>query len=175
MRPNLMLAATLASTITAQTTTLKVFQAGVRTESLDALEGSVVNANADATTFAMQCKSDAPKASCQLQSAATITQGPSTFYMSGVYSLSAKNTQDIQTLIFDCVLTSSTKGGSCSTTVIDDIAISTKTLSTSTSSHFSFTSDQVHYQPLTVTAGVDKLNAPKATQADDVAAKNAGI
>lgn len=177
MRPALfsLLAAALATVVSADSTTISMFNAGEATLSLTSVRASIVGADADATTYALDCLSGAPETECALNSPITITEGPSTFTMSAVYSTKTAGVNAKATLVQDCEITSSTQGASCSVSV--GVEVSTRGLSTSTgtSTITSFASDDIYYQPMTVTAGVEKLNAPQATEKSDVAARNPGI
>ncbi|KAI9929728.1 hypothetical protein ASPWEDRAFT_28422 [Aspergillus wentii DTO 134E9] len=169
MQPIYLLLLALATAISAQTTTVQVFNAGETTIPLSGVEASVVGANAIATTFAMQCKDNAPTSLCDLDDPVTITAGPSTMTFSAVYTTKTLGVNVKLTLMNDCDVTSST-AASCSGSA--GIYGSTLGVSRSSSTTWktSYSSDDIYYQPLTVTAGVDKLNAPQATQTPDAAA-----
>ena len=154
-----------------------------------ALQASIVSANALATTIALQCKPDAWDALCTVnrpnQPTITITEGPSTFTMSAVYPTKTAGVRGVMTLVQDCNITSSTRGAGCSVSVrLDGSSASgsgsgsgsvsarggeTRT-ATSTSLQTRLREDEIYYRPLTVTAGVQALNAPEATQMPDAAA-----
>ena len=158
-----------------------------------ALQASIVSANALATTIALQCKPDAWDALCTVnrpnQPTITITEGPSTFTMSAVYPTKTAGVRGVMTLVQDCNITSSTRGAGCSVSVrLDGSSASasgsgsgsvsarggeTRT-ATSTSLQTRLREDEIYYRPLTVTAGVEALNAPEATQMPDAAAAGSG-
>ncbi|KAA8642002.1 hypothetical protein EYZ11_003963 [Aspergillus tanneri] len=165
----------LATSISAETTTIKAFNAGSTTLTLHSAQASIVNANSDATTYAMVCQSDAPYTVCALRSPVTITQGPSTYTMSAVYSTKTAGVKAKFTLVQDCDITSSTQGASCSVSLGMELTQRGISTSSATSAITSFSSDDIYYQPLTVTAGVSKLNAPQATKTPDVAPRHAVI
>ncbi|PLB44648.1 hypothetical protein P170DRAFT_468284 [Aspergillus steynii IBT 23096] len=170
-----LLSAALVAVVSADSTTVEMFNAGRETLNLNSVRASIIGANAEATTYAVNCQSGAPVTVCPLNSPITITEGPSTFTMSAVYSTKTLGVDAKATLVQDCDITSSTQRASCSVSV--GIEVSTRGLSTSTglSTVTSFASDDIYYQPMTVTAGAEKLNAPQATETSDVAARNTGI
>lgn len=168
-----LLLAALSATALAETTALKVFNAGETTLPLSGLEASVVGANALATTLALQCKDNANKSLCAIEDPITITEGPSTFTMSGVYSTKVNGVDATMTQIQDCDITSSTQSASCSISIRVEVSTGGRSTATSTSTEMNIGSDDIYYRPLTVTAGVDKLRAPEATQTPDAAAGGA--
>ncbi|PYI01078.1 hypothetical protein BO78DRAFT_401599, partial [Aspergillus sclerotiicarbonarius CBS 121057] len=94
----------------ASTTTVSLFNPGTTsTLPLTSLQASVIAANPTATTLAITCAT-----SCILPSPFTVTEGPSTFTMSAVYSITTEGVQEKITIIEDCVITGSTQGASCS-------------------------------------------------------------
>lgn len=169
-----LLAATFGSLVYAESTTVEMFNAGEATLSLNSVRASVVGANADATTYAVNCQSGAPVTVCPLNSPITITQGPSTFTMSAVYSTKTGGLDAHATMVQDCDITSS-KSASCSVSVGVEVTVRGHSTSTGTSTITSFASDDIYYRPMTVTAGADKLNAPQATEKPDAAVRNAGV
>ena len=102
--------------------------------------------------------------------------------MSAVYPTKSAGVDGVMTLVQGCNITSSTKGAGCSVDFTVDLSGSatgsggvtgagtgTKT-ATSTSLQTRLREDEIYYRPVTVTAGVEKLNAPEATQMPDAAA-----
>ncbi|KAH8433574.1 putative GPI anchored cell wall protein [Aspergillus melleus] len=170
-----LLAVALATVVSAESTTIEMFNAGEATLSLTSVRASIVGANADATTYAVDCQDGAPVTVCPLNSPITITEGPSTFTMSAVYSTKTRGADAKVTMVQDCDITSSTQGASCSVSVGMELTVRGQSTSTGTSTITSFASDDIYYQPMTVTAGAEKLNAPQATEKSDVAARNGGV
>ncbi|RHZ66710.1 putative GPI anchored cell wall protein [Aspergillus thermomutatus] len=158
MHSAFILLAGLAATVSAQTTEVQVFNAGPTTLPLHAVEASIVDANAVATTLAI--------------SPFTITQGPSTYTVSAVYSASAGGVEETYTVVQDCDITSSTQLAVCSMSArVEVSALGAKTFTTS-SATLTFSSHDIWYTPIVVTAGVEKLTASKATQTP---ASDAGV
>lgn len=96
--------------------------------------------------------------------------------MSAVYPTKSAGVDGVMTLVQGCNITSSTRGAGCSVDFTVDLSASgsgsgsgsvtgtgTKT-ATSTSLQTRLREDEIYYRPVTVTAGVEKLNAPEATQ-----------
>ena len=183
--------AALTTTLAQQSTVIQAFNGAHPQAPLpfSALQASIVSANALATTIALQCKPDAWDALCTINRhhsdppTITITEGPSTFTMSAVYSTKTGGVAGVMTLVQDCHITSSTRGAGCSVSVRLDGAIGSGSGSgsasgprtaTSTSLQTRLREDEIYYRPLTVTAGVEKLNAPEATQMPDAAAAGSG-
>ena len=172
---------TTLTTATAESTVIQAFNGpqSQPTLPISALQASIVSANALATTLALQCKPDAWDPLCTVKSnppTITITEGPSTFTMSAVYPTKSAGVDGVMTLVQGCNITSSTKGAGCSVDFTVDLSGSatgsggvtgagtgTKT-ATSTSLQTRLREDEIYYRPVTVTAGVEKLNAPEATQ-----------
>lgn len=172
---------TTLTTATAESTVIQAFNGpqSQPTLPLSALQASIVSANTLATTLALQCKPDAWDPLCTVKSnppTITITEGPSTFTMSAVYPTKSAGVDGVMTLVQGCNITSSTKGAGCSVDFTVDLSGSatgsggvtgagtgTKT-ATSTSLQTRLREDEIYYRPVTVTAGVEKLNAPEATQ-----------
>lgn len=101
---------------------------------------------------------------CALKSPVTVTKGPSTYTLSAVFSTQTNGVDAEMTLTQNCHITSSTQGASCSVSLGIEISGDGIATSMNTATATSFASDEIYYRPLTVTAGVDKLNRPQATQ-----------
>lgn len=189
-----LLLAALATTYAQESTVIQAFNGAHPQAPLpfSALQASIVSANALATTIALQCKPDAWDAFCTINPDSdsptiTITEGPSTFTMSAVYPTKSAGVDGVMTLVQDCNITSSTRGAGCSVSVrLDGSGVSgggsgsasasggkTRT-ATSTSLQTRLREDEIYYRPVTVTAGVENLNAPEATQMPDAAASGHG-
>ncbi|KAL1984544.1 hypothetical protein VTN96DRAFT_9044 [Rasamsonia emersonii] len=156
-------AAALTAVVSAQssTTTIQIFGAGPTQVPLNGVDASVVDANAAATTLALECTDEQL---CALKSPVTVTEGPSTYTLSAVFSTQTDGVDAEMTLMQNCHITSSTQGASCSVSLGIEISGDGISTSTNTATATSFASDEIYYRPLTVTAGVDKLNRPQATQ-----------
>ncbi|KAE8321014.1 hypothetical protein BDV39DRAFT_197984 [Aspergillus sergii] len=171
----LLLAASLSATLAADesTTVVQILNGHYNTLAFSDLRGSVVGGNAQATTYAVNCKEDS--SSCPLTKPITITQGPSTFTMSAVYTMTTMGAKGTGTIVQDCDITSSTATAVCS--VSFGVAAEYKGKSTSTSLATTATatgSAEVLYEPLTVTAGLGNFNkaGPTGATATGAAADN---
>jgi hypothetical protein len=169
--------AALAVAVSAQTTTeIQVFAAGPTdlpvTLSLDNMAGSIVGANAVATTVAVDCVTS--DSNCPITTPWTIIEGPSTFDMRLAMSTESEGLQIWVTITETCKITSLTSA-SCSNSV--DITGSLDGVGTSTNSaaHTTYTSDEIYYQTLTITGGVSILNQPQATQTPAAGAGRMGL
>lgn len=170
---------TIAATTTlAQTTLFPLFNAAPTTLPITGAQGSVVTADSSATTIAIQCiKGDDL---CRLNQPVTVTEGPSTHSMSAVFSTHTLALNGVATMIEDCIITSSTVGASCTVSLTLELTspAPTSTLTgsmTAASASVSTTSrswetscglHDIYYKPLTVTAGMEKLNVPTAEPTD---------
>ncbi|EAU34051.1 predicted protein [Aspergillus terreus NIH2624] len=167
---SLLLAGSLITTVAAETTEIQMFYPeGEVTFAPHSLQASIINANADATTYQVKCVDDSDV--CDLAVPATVTQGPSAFTMNAVVvtgTLGVKGTGTVQEA---CQITSSTQGASCSISL--GLEFNTLGISTSTSwtTATSIKGDDITYRAIPVTAGVNKLNSPQATESPGVAAR----
>lgn len=166
---SLLLAGSLITTVAAETTEIQMFYPdGEVTFAPHSLQASIINANAEATTYQVKCVDDSDV--CDLAVPATVTQGPSAFTMNAVVvtgTLGVKGTGTVQEA---CQITSSTQGASCSISL--GLEFNTLGISTSTSwtTATSIKGDDITYRAIPVTAGVNKLNSPQATESPGVAA-----
>ncbi|PWY92941.1 hypothetical protein BO70DRAFT_358072, partial [Aspergillus heteromorphus CBS 117.55] len=145
------------------TTTLQIFNGGDSTTiPIAGFSASIIAVDSTATTLAIDCGDSS--SSCALPSPITITEGPSTFTMSAVYATSTAGLDGTVTLIQDCEITSSTQGASCSVSMAVEVTYEGVSSSTATSTVTSLDGDEIYYQAVTATAGVEKLSAPKATE-----------
>ncbi|KAG2421218.1 hypothetical protein HFD88_000834 [Aspergillus terreus] len=166
---SLLLAGSLITTVAAETTEIQMFYPdGEVTFAPHSLQASIINANAEATTYQVKCVDDSD--ACDLAVPATVTQGPSAFTMNAVVvtgTLGVKGTGTVQEA---CQITSSTQGASCSISL--GLEFNTLGISTSTSwtTATSIKGDDITYRAIPVTAGVNKLNSPQATESPGVAA-----
>ncbi|RMJ25074.1 hypothetical protein PHISP_04057 [Aspergillus sp. HF37] len=161
----------------AQTTVLEIVQ--MEMPDIPALEGwspitsirgSIVDANALATTIAIECLPNATRCAGETQ---TITEGPSTYAKTMVVTLT--DPYDItMSASYDCQVSASSY-----MTCTDSITVSLDALGTETKTQTVITTtygpaDATH-RPLTITGGISKLHRPKATQTPTAAAGRPGI
>lgn len=170
-------AAALALTVSAQTTTeIQIFAAGPTnlpvSVNLDNVAGSIVAANALATTVAIDCLSDA--SDCVLTKPVTFIEGPSTFSMDMALSTLSEGVEIWVTVKEDCEIMALTSA-SCSNSVGITISADGESTSTHTAMQTTFASDEVFYQTLTITGGVSLLTMPQATETPTAAAGRMGM
>jgi hypothetical protein len=146
-------------------------QIALRLQNSD-IAGSIVNANALATTIAVECVSSA--SDCPLTMPWTLTEGPSTYHASLATSVQEAGVQYWITLEEDCTFGPSTTY-SCSESF--GVAVSANGVSSTTSTivHTVMTSPVISTETLKITGGVDKLNQPQATQTPTGAAGRVGM
>ncbi|PWY69191.1 hypothetical protein BO94DRAFT_477881 [Aspergillus sclerotioniger CBS 115572] len=118
------------------------------------MQASVVAANPTATTLAVTCAT-----SCILPSPFTITEGPSTFTLSAVYTISTQGVQEKITLVEDCAITGSTQGASCSVSYGVEATYKGVSTSTSYATVTQIPASEIFYEAIEVTGGVDKLDS----------------
>lgn len=181
----------LTATTFAETTLLSAFNAAQTTLPITGAQGSVVSANPSETIIAVQCIQGNQQ--CVLQQPVTLTEGPSTHAMSAVFSTESMALPGSATMIENCAITSSTISALCTVSLTLELspppqsstgdsmtASATVTGSMSTTSRTYETNwgmYDIYYKPLTVTAGVGKLNVPtpSATDAGAGVERNVGI
>ncbi|PYH90660.1 hypothetical protein BO71DRAFT_401991 [Aspergillus ellipticus CBS 707.79] len=170
-------AATTTTTTAASggTTTLNLFNGGETTLAISGMDASVVGVTSGLTTLAINCGTATTDTVCALHSPVTITEGPSTFTMSAVYATSTGDVEETITLVQDCAITSSTQAASCSISAGIHVTYEGMSSSTAVSTVTSLASSEIYYQPVTVTAGAEKLNQAKTTgDAGNAGAKGFG-
>ncbi|RHZ64498.1 hypothetical protein CDV55_104770 [Aspergillus turcosus] len=168
MHSPFILLAALAVTVSADTE-VQVFQPGPTTLPLRAVRASVVNANAVATTLAIYCEGNVyppnpPDGACAVCSPFTITQGPSTYSVSAVYSASAGGVEETHTVVQDCDITASTSLAACTLSAKVEVSVLGRITTTTSSATVTLHSGDIWYTPVLVTAGAEKLTASRATQ-----------
>lgn len=175
-------------TARAETTVLQTIRAGPTNLPFH-MVASVIDASTDLTTYALQCPSSAStEPFCPLPTPVTLTEGPSAASISIFSSVTSSGMHAAITVLQDCSLTSTSLTASPTATVsgsrsgpdsaldcfwsysLDMTASDGSSHTTNQASRTQLVGSQVSYAPLTVTAGVDKLRAPKATQTADAAA-----
>ncbi|PYH92651.1 hypothetical protein BO71DRAFT_278655, partial [Aspergillus ellipticus CBS 707.79] len=123
--------------------------------------GSIIDANADATTLVIACTA----ASCSIATPYTVTQGPSTFYMSQAVSSKTLGAGATVTITQDCKLTASnTATAVCKEWERAKISWDGKQTTTTASTVTTVTGTEIYSNTLVVTGGVEKLRAPRATE-----------
>lgn len=183
--PTLALAASTVTTITTapsttptstsdpSTTVISYFGASytfsdIPVRSSTSYAASVISINALATTYQINCLPSAPTSDCTLATPLTLIAGPNTFSFKEPFTVSAevagvtvteKGVEDIA-----CSFTHSTESATCTVKVDLTASGAGKTTSTSVKTTTAVASDQVQYQPLTVTGGLASFTAPAATQ-----------
>ncbi|KAL4892312.1 hypothetical protein BDV59DRAFT_202815 [Aspergillus ambiguus] len=172
MRLSSVLVPALGALATAQSTTVvSIFEAFAENPYLTvstytSLAGSVMGINAEATTYQVACMDGAAKSECSIDQPYTVIAGPTTVSFSqtipiDVYGATATATQDVA-----CSFTHSSESAKCTITA----GVASGDISTTVSSTKSFATDEVFYNPVTVTGGLSLFNSPKATEVPDAAA-----
>lgn len=128
---------------------------------MDNLDGSVVNVDASTTTILIDCRSSAT-AQCSSSGyilPQTLTAGPS--FQDYYYDVTSyyNRTIYIVTGSLDCNMTSSTLGASCYTSMSNWVSSGTNSNSTAWSTTVSISSFNLKYNTLTVSSGLEKLQA----------------
>ncbi|KAJ5736392.1 uncharacterized protein N7483_001517 [Penicillium malachiteum] len=151
------------------TTVVSIFEAYENDSGADisvswytSLGASIAGINADYTTYAVDCMSDAALSDCSINAPYTMIAGPTTlsYYKAlpvdmEAYDATVTVTQDVA-----CSFTHSTESAVCTETEW----VSYAGESTSTTTTKSYATNDIFYIPITVTAGLDKLNSPQATE-----------
>lgn len=137
---------------------------------ITAIRGSIVDANALATTIKMECLPNATRCAGATQ---TITDGPSTHAKTAVATLT--HPYDITMwLSHDCQVSASSY-----MTCTDRVTVSLDAFGTETKTQSVITTTygpaDVTSTPLTITGGISKLHRPKATQTPTAAAGRPGF
>jgi hypothetical protein len=172
MRSVFALASLLAAVAVAQQTTkIPVVALGQAKIPINGVVGSVVDANADATTIAVECSGS----NCPIDQAFTVTEGPSTWSVSAVYSTEIQGVDATVTVMQDCDITKSTEAAKCS--LSESLEASANGQSTGTTlldTQVTFGPTEIRYQQLRITGGIDQLKAPEATETPNAAGHNYG-
>lgn len=174
MRITLFLSTALAAFVTAEESTrINYFGGGmqwahkVNLHAWTSTAASVAGINAHATTYRIGCLSDAPKSDCEIATPWTMIQGPKTYSLTGVYTVSGSGTVNAMTGTqnFDCTFAKATESPSCSFSakVTGTAAGVSHSTSTSTSTKNLPTKSYTSYG-IDVTAGAALFTATQATQ-----------
>lgn len=126
---------------------------------------SIAGINAEHTTYEVDCMSDAPQSECSFAAPYTMVAGPTTLsYSRPIPFQFGSATYTVQNDL-QCSFTHKTESATCT----GSVSISYGGQSTSTVATHSIPTSDIWYQPLTITAGLEKLNSPQATQAPGAA------
>lgn len=145
----------------ASTTQIKLYVIG-STQSVPqftGLAGSIVDANAVATTIAIDC-SDGGSDCDGISWPITAIQGPSTRGGSFVVQTEVYGVEATVTYGNNCEITGTTQAATCTET----IGVNAQDTSSTTTTTVSASGTDIAIQSLLITAGVDKLNRPQATE-----------
>ncbi|CRG87854.1 hypothetical protein PISL3812_04875 [Talaromyces islandicus] len=161
-------AAAPATTTTASglTTEIQLYEIG-ETQSVPkftGLAGSIVAANAVATTIAIDCSGDTDKCG-RVSWPITAVQGPSTRGGSFVVKTETGGIEATVTFENDCKITGTgtTKSATCTKTMVLNGEAAGQKVSSTISSTTTASNSDITLQPLRITAGVDILNSPQGT------------
>lgn len=149
------------TTFASGTTTIKIFEAAETSVDAAGLAGSIININAIATTILVEC---IDTHICADQVAITMTAGPSTWGYAYTTQLELRGIP--VTIITDlgCDVISSTQAATCKGTGIVSASTDGQKVDTTTYNTVTLASTEIFYDDLLITAGVDKLTSPQATQ-----------
>ena len=153
-----------SSSSTGSSTVVQVFYLGpsptaTPTTTFASFDASVVSANSATTVLALECKGN-----CPVSSTYTITAGPSTYADNQLFTGSANGLTVTTSQVHACNITSSTQGASCSVSIGYFASVSGQDSSSVATTSTFYNSSDFFYAPVTVTAGLEKLNSPRATQ-----------
>ncbi|KAJ6093333.1 hypothetical protein N7486_008622 [Penicillium sp. IBT 16267x] len=168
MRASWFLASTLAAfaAADASTTTISYLGAsmtdGVDVSKYTSVAAEVIAVDATATTYDIRCQSGVAKSLCEIDSMTPwrVIQGPETYSFSAQEKISTEGGSANVYATIACSFTHTSESVSCDQSM--SLYISAQGYSTATSQHIASTtidSDQVSYRVLTVTAGVQALQA----------------
>ncbi|PGH20333.1 hypothetical protein AJ80_03601 [Polytolypa hystricis UAMH7299] len=143
-------------------TEILAFGAGPTSIPFEIARVRIIDANAIATTYEVDC-AQAAGVECALDAPVRFTEGPSTLTQSAVFSMSTMGVRGKITLVQDCDITSSTEAA-CYFSERVEASSGKITQSTSTEGSTTFGTAEIFYYTMTVTAGAEKLSLPKATQ-----------
>jgi hypothetical protein len=167
------LASSLVAAQNPSTTYIQVIAAGTTQPPTAGVAGSIVGVNAVATTIAVACTSS--NVDCPVVNPWTVTQGASTFSMSAAWSTYSAGIEVGFTIDENCKITSSTAGATCTASIGLEASYGGESSSTNTIEKPTFAADEITYQTLLITGGVEKFSQPSATQTPVGAAGRIGI
>lgn len=128
---------------------------------------SVAGINALATTYQIECLSDAPKSDCQIDPKHpwTLIQGPGTYDFAASFTYTTDSTTGTYTETARCTFTSYSVSASCSWSASATGSSSGGNLASSTSTtEANIATASISYWKLDVTGGVSSFTAPQATK-----------
>lgn len=140
---------------------------GVAVPTYGSTGASVAGINAIATTYHIKCQKGAPKSVCDIKKPWTMIQGPETYSLTGVYTVSGSGTANVVTATrdYDCTFTSSSISASCDWSIKVTGTTAGESYSTSTSLvNKNIPSDSVRDVAMLVTGGTKSFTAPAATK-----------
>lgn len=140
--------------------------------SITGVRGSIVDANALATTIAFECLPDAPK--CAATKPYTLTEGPSTYAQTVTMAVNTDGKDMTVAIQNNCKVSGTTEMECTNSASISVSAFGTKT-ATKTKTTTTYGTEDITYTPLTITGGISKLHRPKATQTPTGGAGRAGM
>ncbi|RAO70590.1 uncharacterized protein BHQ10_006602 [Talaromyces amestolkiae] len=149
------------TTFASGTTTIKIFEAAETSVDAAGLAGSIININAIATTILVECiDTDI----CDSQASMTMVAGPSTWgyaytTVEELYGIPVHITAQLA-----CNVVSSTQAATCTATEIVSASADGQKTDTTSTSTTTYASAQIFYDDLLITAGVEKLTSPQATE-----------
>jgi hypothetical protein len=149
------------TTFASGTTTIKIFEAAETSVDAAGLAGSIIAINAIATTILVECIDDDI---CSGAGVMTMTAGPSTW---GYAYTTEEEVYGVPVTIIaelGCDVISSTQAATCKVTGIASASADGQKTDTTSSSTVTFVSSEIFYDDLLITAGVDKLTSPQATE-----------
>ncbi|QKX63273.1 uncharacterized protein TRUGW13939_10442 [Talaromyces rugulosus] len=127
------------------------------------MAGSIVDANSVATTIAVECTDDA--AGCgNLSGPITAIQGPSTRGGTFVVKTETNGIEATMTVENSCQITGATQSASCAETIKINGEAGGQKASSTMSTTIQAKSNGITLEPLLITAGLEKLNSPQATE-----------
>ncbi|PYH92384.1 hypothetical protein BO71DRAFT_301478, partial [Aspergillus ellipticus CBS 707.79] len=131
---------------------------------------SVTAINALETTYLVSCLASAPTSLCHIEHPWTIIQGETTASLTGVYTAWSSGSDAVTaTRDLACSFTSRTESVSCTLSYKATGTFDGSSYATSTSTKGKFATDQVEYDQLLVTGGVESFTKPQATKTPGVA------
>lgn len=163
------MATSAASSGSASSSThVPVFGVGATTLPVSGVAGSIVGADSTATTIALNCLDDT---NCVIGTKpVTLTQGPSTLIADIVTSADIEGQSGTITAAVACNIISSTQAATCIATGTISLGAQGQGSAVTITTTTSIPSSQINYEQLLITAGVEKLNNPSATQTSSGAA-----
>lgn len=147
---------------TSSSTHIPIFGVGTTTIPVSGVAGSIVEVDSTATIIALKCQSDT---SCAIgASPITVTQGPSTLIADIVTQTDIQGNSATITAAVDCNIISSTQAATCTATGTISFGAQGQDSAITITTTTTIPSSRINYEQLLITAGVEKLNNPSASQ-----------